>query len=207
MLNSKVKEILRSFCEGDFIVLSDPEPALNASIQKTPALAAVLLRDGQVFSALKPELSAEPSAILALAPQDNSEASSALEFHLALLDPDDENSILILTQGLSAESQLWLVFPSETSLSVAKQCFNELCERLMTSQSPQPVLMDFPGCVCAKAGRRAQSPGKQSFCTRFSSKLHFVHAFTGTSPALYSKALLVSGVLIKLTGIDQLYSR
>jgi hypothetical protein len=143
MLNSKVKEILRAFCEGNFIVLPDPEPILNASIQKSPALAAVLLRGGQVFSALKPEFSAESSAILAVAPQDNSEASSALEFHLALLDPDDENSILILTQGLPAESRLLLVFPSETSLSVAEQCFKELRERLMTAESPQTVLMDF----------------------------------------------------------------
>lgn len=123
----------------------DLEAILTKTVQKSPAVAAVLLKDGQLFSNRRPRVAFDPTEYLPLVQANSDQQPSTPEFHLLPLRDSDEEPVLILTQAADAETFCLLVFPLETSLSAADQACQQLLQQLNIIESPQSGIPDLSG--------------------------------------------------------------
>jgi hypothetical protein len=127
------------------IVPIDLEAILTITVQKSSAVAAVLLKDGQLFSSSRPGLALDPTEFLRMVQANPDPQPSNLEFHLLPLGDSGEEPVLILTQAADAETFCLLVFPLETSLSTAEQACRQLLQQLNRMESSQSGIPDLSG--------------------------------------------------------------
>jgi len=130
----------------------DLEAILTKTIQNSPAVAAMLLKDGQLFTSTQPGLAFEPTELLPVAQAGTDGQLSIPEFHLLPLDEKGQEPVLVLAQALDSESFCLLVFPLETSLSTAEQACRQLLQQLDAAERPQPSMPDLTGLRLRQAG-------------------------------------------------------
>jgi len=123
----------------------DLEAILTKTVQNSPAVAAVLLKDGQLFSSSCPGVAFDPMEFLPIVQANSDPQHSTPEFHLLPLRDTDEEPVLILTQAVDAETFCLLVFPLETSLSTAEQACRQLLQQLNITEGPQSGIPDLSG--------------------------------------------------------------
>jgi len=123
----------------------DLEAILTKTIQNSPAVAAVLLKNGQLFSCSRPGVAFDPMQFLPIVQAGTDSQLSTPEFHLLPLRDSDEEPVLILTQAADAETFCLLVFPLETSLSTADQACQQLLQQLNIIESSQSSIPDLSG--------------------------------------------------------------
>ncbi|HBG59812.1 MAG TPA: hypothetical protein PLX92_06775 [Anaerolineaceae bacterium] len=123
----------------------DLEAILTKTVQNSPAVAAVLLKDGQLFSSSCPGVAFDPMEFLPMVQAGTDSPLSTPEFHLLPLRDTDEEPVLILTQAVDAETFCLLVFPLETSLSTAEQACRQLLQQLNITEGPQSGIPDLSG--------------------------------------------------------------
>jgi len=123
----------------------DLEAILTKTVQKSSAVAAVLLKDGQLFSSSRPGVAFDPMEFLPMVQANSDPQHSTPEFHLLPLEDLDEEPVLILTQAVDAETFCLLVFPLETSLSTAEQACRQLLQQLNITEGPQSGIPDLSG--------------------------------------------------------------
>jgi len=123
----------------------DLEAILTKTIQNSPAVAAMLLKDGQLFTSTQPGLAFEPTELLPVVQAGTDGQLSIPEFHLLPLDEKGQEPVLVLAQALDSESFCLLVFPLETSLSTAEQACRQLLQQLDAAERPQPSMPDLTG--------------------------------------------------------------
>ena len=133
----------------------DLEAILTKTVQKSSAVAAVLLKDGQLFSSSCPGVAFDPMEFLPIVQANSDPQHSTPEFHLLPLEDLDEEPVLILTQAVDAETFCLLVFPLETSLSAAELACQQLLQQLNLIESPQSGIPDL-------SGLRLRSPSNTS---------------------------------------------
>ncbi len=123
----------------------DLEAILTKTVQNSPAVAAVLLKDGQLFSSSCPGVAFDPMEFLPIVQANSDPQHSTPEFHLLPLRDTDEEPVLILTQAVDAETFCLLVFPLETSLSAAELACQQLLQQLNLIESSQSDILDLSG--------------------------------------------------------------
>ena len=123
----------------------DLEAILTKTVQKSSAVAAVLLKDGQLFSSSCPGVAFDPMEFLPMVQANSDPQHSTPEFHLLPLRDSDEEPALILTQKVDSDTFCLLVFPLETSLSTAEQTCRQLRQQLNIIESPQSGIPDLSG--------------------------------------------------------------
>jgi len=133
----------------------DLEAILTKTVQNSPAVAAVLLKDGQLFSSSRPGVAFDPMEFLPMVQAGTDSPLSTPEFHLLPLRDTGEEPVLILTQAVDAETFCLLVFPLETSLSAAELACQQLLLQLNIIESPQSGIPDL-------SGLRLRSPSNTS---------------------------------------------
>ena len=121
----------------------DLEAILTKTIQNSPAVAAMLLKDGQLFSSSCPGVAFDPMEFLPIVQANSDPQHSTPEFHLLPLRDTDEEPVLILTQAVDAETFCLLVFPLETSLSAAELACQQLLLQLNLIESSQSDILDL----------------------------------------------------------------
>jgi hypothetical protein len=133
----------------------DLEAILTKTVQNSPAVAAVLLKNGQLFSSSRPGVTFDPMEFLPMVQAGTDSQLSTPEFHLRPLRDSDEEPVLVLTQAVDAETFCLLVFPLETSLSTAEQTCRQVLQQLNIIESPQSGIPDL-------SGLRLRSPSNTS---------------------------------------------
>ncbi len=123
----------------------DLEAILTKTVQNSPAVAAVLLKNGQLFSSSRPGVTFDPMEFLPMVQAGTDSQLSTPEFHLRPLRDSDEEPVLVLTQAVDAETFCLLVFPLETSLSTAEQACRQLLQQLNITEGPQSGIPDLSG--------------------------------------------------------------
>jgi len=123
----------------------DLEAILTKTVQNSPAVAAVLLKDGQLFSSSCPGVAFDPMEFLPMVQAGTDSQLSTPEFHLLPLGDTDEEPVLVLTQKVDTDTFCLLVFPLETSLSTAEQACRQLLQQLNIIENPQSGIPDLSG--------------------------------------------------------------
>ena len=123
----------------------DLEAILTKTIQNSPAVAAVLLKDGQLFSSSRPGVTFDPTEYLPMVQAGTDSQLSTPEFHLLPFEQTEREPVLVLTQKVDADTFCLLVFPLETSLSTAEQACRQLLQQLNIIESPQSGIPDLSG--------------------------------------------------------------
>jgi hypothetical protein len=121
----------------------DLEATLTKTIQNSPAVAAVLLRDGQLFSSSRPGVTFDPTEYLPMVQVGTDSQLSTPEFHLLPFEQTDREPVLVLTQKVDADTFCLLVFPLKTSLSIAEQACQQLMQQLNNIESPKLGIPDL----------------------------------------------------------------
>ena len=123
----------------------DLEAILTETIQNSSAVAAVLLKDGQLFSSSRPGVTFDPTEYLPMVQVDTDSQLSNPEFHLLPFEQTEREPVLVLTQKVDADTFCLLVFPLETSLSTAEQACRQLLQQLNITEGPQSGIPDLSG--------------------------------------------------------------
>ena len=123
----------------------DLEDILAKTIQNSPAIAAMLLKDGQLFSSSRPGVTFDPTEYLPIVQAGTDSQLSTPEFHLLPFKQTEQDPVLVLTQKVDTETFCLLVFPLETSLSTAEQACRQLLQQLNIIENPQPSIPDLSG--------------------------------------------------------------
>ena len=123
----------------------DLEAILTKTIQNSPAVAAVLLKDGQLFSSNRPGVTFDPTEYLPMVQVGTDSQLSNPEFHLLPFEQTDREPVLVLTQKVDTDAICLLIFPLKTSLSTAEQACRQLLQQLNIIESPQPGIPDLSG--------------------------------------------------------------
>jgi len=123
----------------------DLEAILTKTIQNSPAVAAVLLKDGQLFSRSRPGFTFDPTEYLPMVQAGTDIQLSTPEFHLLPFEQTDREPVLVLTQKVDLDTFCLLVFPLEISLSTAEQACQQLLQQLNITESPQSGIPDLSG--------------------------------------------------------------
>ena len=123
----------------------DLEAILTKTIQNSPAVAAMLLKDGQLFSSGRPGVNFDPTEYLPMVQAGSDSQLSTPEFHLLPFEQTEREPVLVLTQKVDTDTFCLLVFPLETSLSSAEQACRQLLQQLDIIGNPQPGIPDFSG--------------------------------------------------------------
>jgi len=123
----------------------DLEAILTKTIQNSPAVAAMLLKDGQLFSSSRPGVTFDPTEYLPMVQASTDSQLSTPEFHLLPFEQTEREPVLVLTQAVDAETFCLLVFPLETSLSTAEQTCRQVLQQLNIIESPQSGILDLSG--------------------------------------------------------------
>ena len=123
----------------------DLEAILTETIQNSSAVAAVLLRDGQLFSSSRPGVTFDPREYLPMVQAGTDSQLSTPEFHLLPFEQTDREPVLVLTQKVDTDTFCLLVFPLKTSLSTAEQASQQLMEQLNNIENPQSGIPDLSG--------------------------------------------------------------
>ncbi len=123
----------------------DLEAFLTKTIQNSPAVAAVLLRDGQLFSSSRPGVTFDPTEYLQMVQVGTDSQFSIPEFHLLPFEQTDREPVLVLTQKVDTDTFCLLVFPLKTSLSIAEQAGRQLMQQLNIIESPLLGIPDISG--------------------------------------------------------------
>lgn len=123
----------------------DLEAILTKTIQNSPAVAAMLLKDGQLFSSSRPGVTFDPTEYLPMVQASTDSQLSTPEFHLLPFEQTEREPVLVLTQKVDTDTFCLLVFPLETSLSIAEQACQQLMQQLNIIESPQLGIPDISG--------------------------------------------------------------
>ena len=123
----------------------DLEAILTETIQNSSAVAAVLLKDGQLFSSSRPGVTFDPTEYLPMVQVGTDSQFSNPEFHLLPFEQTDREPVLVLTQKVDTDTFCLLVFPLKTSLSTAEQASQQLMEQLNNIENPQSGIPDLSG--------------------------------------------------------------
>ena len=123
----------------------DLEAILTKTIQNSPAVAAVLLKDGQLFSSSRPGVTFDPTEYLPMVQVGTDSQLSNPEFHLLPFEQTDREPVLVLTQKVDTDSICLLIFPLKTSLSTAEQACRQLLQQLNIIENPRPGIPDLSG--------------------------------------------------------------
>ncbi len=123
----------------------DLEAILTKTIQNSSAVAAVLLRDGQLFSSSRPGVTFDPTEYLPMVQVGTDSQFSIPEFHLLPFEQTDREPVLVLTQKVDTDTFCLLVFPLKTSLSTAEQASQQLMQQLNNIENPQSGIPDLSG--------------------------------------------------------------
>ena len=123
----------------------DLEAILTETIQNSSAVAAVLLKDGQLFSSSRPGVTFDPTEYLPMVQDGTDSQLSTPEFHLLPFEQTDREPVLVLTQKVDTDTFCLLVFPLKTSLSIAEQACQQLMQQLNIIESPQLGIPDISG--------------------------------------------------------------
>ena len=123
----------------------DLEAILTETIQNSSAVAAVLLKDGQLFSSSRPGVTFDPTEYLPMVQVGTDSQLSTPEFHLLPFEQTDREPVLVLTQKVDTDTFCLLVFPLKTSLSTAEQASQQLMEQLNNIENPQSGIPDLSG--------------------------------------------------------------
>ena len=133
----------------------DLEAILTETIQNSSAVAAVLLKDGQLFSSSRPGVTFDPTEYLPMVQVGTDSQLSTPEFHLLPFEQTEREPVLVLTQKVDTDTFCVLIFPLKTSLSIAEQACRQLLLQLNFIESPQPGIPDL-------SGLRLRSPSNTS---------------------------------------------
>ena len=125
----------------------DLEAILTETIQNSSAVAAVLLKDGQLFSSSRPGVTFDPTEYLPMVQVGTDSQLSTPEFHLLPFEQTDREPVLVLTQKVDTDTFCLLVFPLKTSLSIAEQA----CQQLNIIESHQSGIPDLSGLQLRQA--------------------------------------------------------
>ena len=123
----------------------DLEAILTKTIQNSPAVAAMLLKDGQLFSSGRPGVTFDPTEYLPMVQAGTDSQLSTPEFHLLPFEQTEREPVLVLTQKVDTDTFCVLVFPLKTSLSTAEQASQQLMEQLNNIENPQSGIPDLSG--------------------------------------------------------------